>query len=65
MGYSPAFRLLQMIAALGCPEHSVALKEAIIQYRGLEPEVLIRTPIKLPSPLYMVGLWTEHLGLGR
>ena len=65
MGYSQAIRLLQLIAALGCPEHSVTLKGAIIQCRGLEPEVLVRTPIKLPSHLYMVGLWTEHLGLGR
>ena len=63
MGYPRAFRLLQMVAAFGCPEHFVALKGAITHYRGLGPKEVLTTPVKLPGHLYMVGLWTEHLGL--
>ena len=63
MGYDRAFRLLQMVAAFGCPEHFVALKGAVAHYRVLAPEEAIQAPLDLPSHLYTVGLWTEHLGL--
>ena len=63
MGYSRAFRLLQMVAAFGCPEHFVALKGAVAQYRVLGPESALKDPLDLPSQFYKVGLWTERLGL--
>ena len=63
MGYNRAFRLLQMVAAFGCPEHFVALKGAVAHYRVLAPEEAIQAPLDLPSHLYTVGLWTERLGL--
>ncbi len=63
MGYKRAFRLLQMVAAFGCPEHFVALKGAVAHYRVLAPEEAIQAPLDLPSHLYTVGLWTERLGL--
>ncbi len=63
MGYNRAFRLLQMVAAFGCPEHFVALKGAVAQYRVLAPEEVMNASLDLSSHLYMVGLWTERLGL--
>lgn len=63
MGLSRALRLLQMIAAFGCPEHFVALKAAVGQYRLLGPEKILRGPEDLSSHLYKVGLWTERQGL--
>ena len=63
IGYDRAFRLLQMVAAFGCPEHFVALKGAIARYRVLAPEEAIQATIDLPTHFYTVGLWTECLGL--
>ena len=63
MGFSRAFRLLQMVAAFGCPEHFVALKAAVAHYRVLGPEEILKAPLDLSSHLYTVGLWTERLGL--
>lgn len=64
MRFPRAFRLLQMIAAFGCPEHFVALKGAIAHYRVLGPEEeTLKGPLDLPSHLYTIGLWTESLGL--
>ncbi|MCJ1359677.1 MAG: hypothetical protein MMC33_009679 [Icmadophila ericetorum] len=58
-----AFRLLQMVASFGCPEHFVALKGAITHYRLLGLEEVLNTPLDLSSHLYKVGIWTECLGL--
>ena len=52
-----------MVAAFGCPEHFVALKGAVAQYRVLGPEGALKDPLDLPSQVYRVGLWTERLGL--
>ncbi|MCJ1359584.1 MAG: hypothetical protein MMC33_009586 [Icmadophila ericetorum] len=63
MGPMRAFRLLQMVASFGCPEHFVALKGAITHYRLLGPEEVLNTPLDLSNHLYKVGIWTECLGL--
>ena len=63
MGYTQAFRLLQMVAAFGCPEHFLALKGAVAHYRVMAPDELLQAPIDLSGHLYHVGLWTERLGL--
>ncbi len=63
MGFARAFRLLQIVAAFGCPEHFMALKDAVAHYRVLAPEELIKAPLDLSSHLYTVGLWTERLEL--
>ena len=63
MGYAKAFRLLQMIAGFGCPEHFVALKSAIAQYRLMRPHEVVKTSIDVSSHLYKVALWTERMGL--
>lgn len=63
MGLSRALRMLQLIAAFGCPEHFVALKAAISQYRQLEPEEVLKGPENLSSHFYKVGLWSERQGL--
>ena len=63
MGYAKAFRLLQMIAAFGCPEHFVALKSAITHYRMLRSHEVVKTSIDVSSHLYDVALCTERMGL--
>jgi NAD-dependent SIR2 family protein deacetylase len=63
MGYAKAFRLLQMIAGFGCPEHFVALKSAIAQYRLMRPHEVVKTSIDVSRHLYNVALWTERMGL--
>ena len=52
-----------MVAAFGCPEHFVALKGAVAQYRVLAPEEVLESPRDLCGHFYQVGLWTERLGL--
>jgi hypothetical protein len=64
MGDEHASRLVDLLTAFGCPEHFLALKRAIIHYRALHPESTCTVKkMGLPSQLYQVGLWTEHLGL--
>jgi len=63
MGYAKAFRLLQIIASFGCPEHFVALKSAIIKYRMLRPYEVVDTSMDVSKHLYEVALWTERMGL--
>ena len=41
MGYTRAFRLLEMVAAFAYPEYFVALKGAVAYYRVLAPEEVI------------------------
>ena len=63
IGFTRAFRLIQMVAAFACPEHFVALKAAVAHYRVLGPEEVLKAPLDVSSHLYKVGLWTERLGL--
>ena len=63
MGYAKAFRLLQMIASFGCPEHFVSLKSAITKHRMLKSHEVVQTSIDVSNHLYEVALWTERMGL--
>ena len=63
MGYAKAFRLLQIIAGFGCPEHFVTLKSAIAQYRLIRSHEVIKTSIDVFSYLYKIALWTERIEL--
>ena len=63
MEYMRASRLLEMVTAFACPEHFVALKSAVAHYRVLISEKIIQTSLDLSSHLYMVGIWTERLGV--
>ena len=63
MGLSRAFRLLQLIAAFGCSDHFVAMKQAIAQYRVLVPAKELEQPLDLSRHLYKLGIWTESVGL--
>ncbi len=63
MRFARAFRLLQIVAAFGCSEHFMTLKNVVAHYRVLASEELIKASLDLSSHLYTVELWTERLEL--
>ena len=63
MGYARAYRLLELVSAYACPDHFVALKDAISYYRMLASEDTTRETAGFSSRLYTLGFWTEHFGL--
>ena len=63
MGYPQASHLLELVVAFACPEHFIALKEAITHYCMLAPEGAVQASLDMSSHLYMIGIWTECLEL--
>ena len=63
IGLPQASRLLQLIAAFGCPKHFITMKRAIAQYRVLMPAKNLEKPLDLLHHLYKLGVWTESVGL--